>query len=69
MKRLFSKATASILAIAVCATAGPIIKAQNKTLPTPDIKIRQRMTTGGASAMETVLYVARFWTNQKRCPG
>jgi hypothetical protein len=59
MKRLFSKATASILATAVCAAAGLIIKAQtpNKTAPIPDIKIRQRMTMGGASAMETVLYI------------
>src|SRR4030095_5301680 len=59
MKRLFSKATASILATAVCAAAGLIIKAQtpNKTAPIPDIKIRQRMTMGGASDMETVLYI------------
>lgn len=59
MKSRSIKPTASIVAAILYLTGVVILSAQtpNKTTPTPDIKIRQRMTSGNSPGMETVLYI------------
>ena len=59
MKRPLLKAFTSVASALLCLAGVVILKAQtpNKTTTTPDVKIRQRMTSGNSPGMETVLYI------------